>query len=415
MAEYLVSADAGNSGIKVLVNEVHKSIYPNIYGERSQVRYEDGQSFQEPKYIKNKGRALLDVSVVMGMNTENPKGKSRSFLFGDVTNKFPEYITNRPNVDKYNDEQLAANTITAVAHAILSTMIEEKEELHSTIKVSMDLSVGLPYKEWQDREKKKTFATMFKGKHVVSFNCPFFEEQLGVEKIELTVENVLVECEGSAALDVMYGLKEEEYINKMEMLDKMWVLLDIGAFTTDVIAAQFTIANDDDDFDMYDEEQEVEIQLEKSPSYSFGVSKGIGSAMEDIIREVHEQYPDENITRKHIESSMGRLGIKNGTRGWIPGTEINVKDKCDKHFNLLGKSLGETLDNQYGKVKSRIDKFFVVGGGTRVTKAVQKLEEVLKEKGFNSEIVIVEDPDPVFANVIGYYMKLVAVLNALGK
>lgn len=410
---YLVTADGGNSGVKTIVEGEQFLLFPNInanIGKSVDYRTSSNLAVSTPKSL---GRNCLDVKITPHFDSKN---ETMNFLFGTMAEKYPGDKANRENTDKSNDPLLLCNILTSVAASVLSYAINNEKgfKIKSELTFHVTLSTGLPYAEWADEEKEIAFKKALKGNHRIEFNNPYFSEGLGVKVIELVLDEVMVWSEGDAALEaVRISIKEDlEKVDPSDLLGQAFVLVDIGAFTTELIGAVFAQISEDD--------EELAVDLETQQNYCTAIPKGIGNVFADAIPLI-EKNPaiKDKITRRDIEIAYtGPTSKSPGKYGFIPGKGIMVNEYVYPLAEEFGAEIGRKFYGFYNQsgIKSNIRKIYICGGGSNFEKLANRLKEVLVNDGYTSEsIITVSNPDPVFANAYGYFLYMVDELKERAK
>jgi hypothetical protein len=411
---YLVSADGGNSGVKIIVNGEEFLLFPNInanIGKTVDYRTSSNLAVSTPKLL---GRNCLDVKVTP--HFDNGKNDTTNFLFGAMAEKYPSDKANRENTDKSNDPLLLNNILTSIAVSVLGYAIKNEKDfkVKPELTFHVTLATGLPYAEWADEAKEIAFNKALQGNHRIEFNNPYFTEDLGVKVIELVINEVMVSSEGDAALEAVRRSIEVdlEKIDPSDLLGQAFVLIDIGAFTTELIGAVFAQISDDDD--------ELVVGLETQQNYCTAIPKGIGNVFADAIPLI-EKNPKikDKITRRDIEIAYtGPTSKLPDKYGYISGKGIMVNEYVYPLAEEFGADIGRKFYGFYNQsgIKSNIKKIYISGGGSKFVKLVDRLKEVLVKDGYTSEAIItVSNPDPVFANAYGYYLYMVDELAERAK
>lgn len=402
---YKVAADGGNSGIKVIVEGVHEVLIPNINAD-TVIDYRLNNAYSSSR---NNGRDLLHVSITQNFDKG---GKPKSTVFGAMAEKMQGEKANRESTNKCNDERLIQNILISIAYSIISFKESNNEELSKEMTLQVDLSTGLPYQEWSEEHQQKRkfdiFRENLKGNHKITFKSPYFLEK-GVENVELVINKVEVGVEGSAALSAIRAFANDD-IDQMtdeDLIEKAVVVVDIGAFTTELIGAQWMQISGDD--------EELECALTVYPHISKGIDEGVGLAMDKAIEVIKLECDDlrDNLIRRDIERAYTTpAGKKKGVAGYIPGKDINVNEWVYPAMENLGETIARKFYGFYNtrSLRENIIKIYVCGGGSQFEKLANKFKEVLVKDGYSSDIIVtVSNPKPIFANAYGYYAELVDV------
>lgn len=411
---YLVTADPGNSGIKTIVEGEQFLLFPNINANIGKgVNYRTSANLATSS-SKSLGRNCLDVKVTPHFDKE--KSESTNFLFGAMAEKYPGDKANRENTDKCNDSLLLCNILTSVAASVLSYSINNDKnfKIKPELTFHVILSTGLPYAEWTDETKEISFKKALQGNHRLEFNNPYFTDVLGVKAIELVIDEAMVWSEGDAALEAVRRSIKDDLVktDASDLLGQAFILVDIGAYTTELIGALFAQTSEDD--------EELAVELETQQNYCTAIPKGIGNVFTDAIPLI-ENNPaiKDRITRRDIEIAYtGPVSKAPGKYGFIPGKGINVNDYVYPLAEEFGAEIGRRFYGFYNQsgIKSNIKKIYICGGGSRFEKLANRFKEVLINDGYPSEaIVTVSIPDPVFANAYGYFLYMVDELAERSK
>lgn len=407
-SKYCLAIDAGNSGIKVVLNEKFYLSFPNInVYEDKQVNYKFGKFKTTSKSF---GKNLLDVTVTPHFNKG---GEASHFLYGQMAEGVPSRKENRGDTDKSTDQRLLSNMIVSLAYTVINYQLQHKkagDKFSKEMTIRADVSTGLPYTEW-NQGKDDVFRDRLVGNHRITFHNPFFNE-LGIENVELIIERAMINVEGDGALDAIakYSNDPIHFMEPAALLDKVMVIVDIGAFTTEIIGAQFKQDNEDED-------EELEVALIPDENYSIGIARGIGHAMLDVIENVHSNCSEleDRLVRRDIEKAFTTAGgFREGKYGWVAGKEVsgqplNVADYMEKTAVSLGEEIATRFYSFYDRsgVKNNIARIYLCGGGSKFGSLVDKFKGVLKDHGYKTEnLITLSDPDPVYANALGYYLKL---------
>ena len=409
---YLVSIDPGNSSIKTVVEGTQFLQYPTIYFDvASKVDYRLNPSLSSSK---SNGRNLLDVSVITNSGKENKSQKD--IAFGLFVEKFPGKGRNRDFTEKSTDDLLLRQIITTTAFSIINYKLEKKEKLSKETTIHVTLSAGLPYKEYAEGNGTETRDMIFKrnleGSHRVVFNNPYFLKEFGLESVELIIDEAIVFVEGNAALEAITRSNSTE-LDTMEpsaLLNKAFVLVDIGAGTTEFITFLFQQVSEED--------EELEVEPVIQPHLCKGYPRGIGHIQDASIINIKANHPElkDDIVRRDIERAYTTPGGKrNGEYGWLAGKDINVNPEVLPLASSFGEELGRTFYGFYNEsgIKTNIMKIFLCGGGSRFDNLADNFKDVLGNNDFNKELISsVSNPDPVFANAFGYYLFLIDIMNS---
>lgn len=408
---YDCSADGGNSTIKTLVEGEQYLSIPNVVASREKLDYKMSPNLKESKTGVNR----LDVSVSRKFGEEN--SNESSYLLGALAEQFKGLATPRQAGDKCNDSQLCSNMLASVAYSILKYKIVKGKELNENENVKVRLSTGLPFSEWENEGKQELFKNNLHGKHKIKFNNPFFVDMLGVETITLDVKDVIVNIEGESSLTPVLRLKFKDM--DLRSLDgKIISVIDIGAGTTEVVTKEFQIEYDEEDDEFNVDLSQANVTAGTVGHLSKGLAVGISDIYDNVIKDVKKNSDLDTISRRDIEIALGKRGVRDGQAGWLLGKDINIMESFERHATALGADLARTTYEIYkkGNVRLNIYKIFVTGGGSHIKALVDSFKSTMAEQGIKIELIeSLDEPNPVYSNVIGYYLKLKDSSNSSEK
>ena len=401
---YNVSCDAGNSSIKTLINGDKPMLFENVVADPSGTNY-----MQNPDLA---GAGIQKLDVTINRNFNKSYGKENHFLFGNITEKHNAYRESRTDKLKANDDQLADSILTAIAYSILYHEKKNGENIQNKKTLNVDLTTGLPFHEWVIKEQKERFKKNLQGNHTIKFNHPWFGENSYPEEIEMTVNisNILVEGETTASLILSDTDNEFQKYSPKKILGKIVVLIDIGAYTTEVIGKQFIrLIEEDEDFLSKYESKETIVTHETLPTLSMGIERGIGHIYESTIKSIKQKYPKvDKLIIQDLENALGSDGTIDGKPGNLIGLDINILEDFKVHARNYADYIAKQIENIYNKNKNKnkITRIYLSGGGSQIDVIVKQIKEALKKDDIDpSKIAIVTDPNPVFANCFGYYIE----------
>lgn len=381
----IVGLDGGNNSIKLVLADSVAVNYENIYCELNEESLEkDWKRNQNRKANKHNIATMLDVKVTSGKDK-----KINKFIFGKKAERYRPTVVERVNDYKSNDEQLVYNSIVALANTVISKLDSDKWE--DEIELDVDLCTGLPFHEYETKDKKEKYLNMFLGNHVIEFLNPAYP----VKKMKVNVKNVELEIEGLAAL--RQTLFDDGVMEKDNILNKVVAMIDIGCFTTDIVGGIF--------LDDIDDDGESYTTFETQTDLCTGIVRGVGTAMDKTRVKMLNTYSSElgqydTFSRQEIVRAASN---ENG-EGKIEGTDFSIEPFFTEECNDLGGFIGKKFTQLYNEsgYKTKICKIYLAGGGSYNTKIMDSFMSTLEKEGFDKNLVKIVT-DPVYANSRGYF------------
>ena len=158
---------------------------------------------------------------------------------------------------------------------------------------------------------------------------------------------------------------------------KGFLVVDVGYYTTDV--AYIAKGN----------------ILHKSKSKGFGI--GVSTVIELVASHIENETGLKNISRARI-----REAVENGEEELIIlGDRINIGDVYRAMVEDTAEQIAMSISAYYEDLMSSLEGVLLVGGGAYIFKDI--LKEVLPN--------VITPEEPEFANVRGYYKRLVEVFS----
>ena len=388
---YKVSADGGNSSIKVIYNNAYTS-YDNIYAINSYIDY--AAMNIDPNDDDEYWRDLLNVKFTWHAGSEDQE--IREFLFGTLATNNKSDLEERINADKSDDLMLTMNTILASVNFIIESMEEDGIKGTKELELNLDFSTGLPYHEYKIEPLREKYKKHYEGKHIIEFKDPRYP----VGRVIVNIKDVVVESEGMSALTTTVksqGVLTEE--TKDFLLNTVWCMIDIGGYTTDIVGGVFR-------------QKKQGIKLETIDRLGKGLNYGISTAQNIAIDKIKNFYKDEiktsfKITRKDINNAEMREGKFKGIINNRHRT--NTTDFTTEEYQKLGNKIGNDFAQLFtaNSEMDNLEKIYIAGGGSLNEVVVNSLIDELVNRGIPKDIVeVVTSPDPVYVNAVGYYLSL---------
>ena len=192
-----------------------------------------------------------------------------------------------------------------------------------------------------------------------------------------------------------------------ELIDNIVVLIDIGAYTTEIIGKQFVevVQNDEDIFG----ESDLEVEHQTLPNLSEGIRRGIGHVFESSINTINQKYPKlDRLIRQDIQNALGKKGTRNGKSGYLLGEDINILEDFKLHAKDYSDYIATQIENIYNKNESKrkIKRIYLTGGGSQIDVVIEELKNSLKADDINPDLIVpITDPNPIFSNCLGYHIE----------
>ncbi|UYZ38949.1 hypothetical protein OD350_29110 (plasmid) [Clostridium beijerinckii] len=387
---YYIGADGGNTKLKLIYNNQYTN-YDNIYAVDSPIDYNAMNLTEEDmdEYLRN----ILNVRFTWH-NGQADK-RIREFLFGELATISRSDLQERLNADKSDDLMLTMTTILGSVNFILENM--DPKELKEEMEFNLKLSTGLPYHEYKIPTLRDKYKNHYEGEHVIEF----FDPRFPVRKVTVNIGETIVNSEGMSALETTIngqGVLTEE--TKEFLMDTVWVMIDIGGYTTDIVGGIFR-------------KKKNGIKLETIDRLSKGLKYGVSTAQDKAIDRMKEHYKDKvttstfNVTRKEINNAEMREGK---FKGIINNRyKTNTTDFTYEEYRKLGRKIGNDFTQLYnanGQMDS-LEKIYIAGGGALNEEVTKELISELDSRGISKELIqIVDSPNPVYVNAVGYYLAL---------
>lgn len=378
----IAGIDAGNNSVKLILENGQTLNYENIYCERNKIKLERDYKINGIEDVnKYTLKDYLDVEVCY----DNEK---YGFLFGEQAKVNKTKVSERENKYKSTDNQLIMNSMVALGNALISNL--DKNEWKETLHFDVALSVGLPFHEYQIEGTIEDYKKRF----LKTFKINFLNPSYPVRSVTITVKDIHVVIEGYSAL--RQTLFDQGYFDKevKKVKGKAASIIDIGCYSVDIVSGKF--------FRKVDEEGEEFPIFKSDNEICTGITEGVGTAMDNVILSLSSELAREigqhrKITRQEIFAAAEEDNI-------IEGTKISIEPYYSQECARLGRMIGERYVQLIlqGGYKDTLVKIYVAGGGALNDFIMKSFKQVLKEEGFDLDIVEIVD-NPVFANATGYF------------
>lgn len=387
----IIGLDAGNNSIKIvsslengqeIFTDFYENVYCRTYGDLTEIDYGFKKAGSKNKEnIPKKYDKYLDVSV-------QREGKEvNNFIFGRQSDDYKSSQQQRSNIYKTGDAILIDSSIVCMVNSIIKHM--KPEELKSEMKFNIKMAAGLPYKECETTGKDK-FQEEFEGTHTIMYNNPMYP----LEKSIVTISKPDIDIEGLAALYDNDDLADMVASHDKTLSHKKVILVDIGCYSVDIIVGKFDYDRDED-----------ELEFEEDYNLSIGIPLGVGTATDNIIKEIiqinrNELPQNVVISRKDIDEAA-ELEEK-----ILLGTNISIEPFYTEKNEALAYDIANRLSEDMlakGLLTQQIEKIFLAGGGAKKDVITNKfIQTVMKKLNLSEDKFKILD-EPVFANARGYY------------
>ena len=266
---------------------------------------------------------------------------------------------------KSNDEDILFGMIGSLAFAMV--------EIGKEISKKVNLSTCLPVSEYIHKHNYMENEKRLIGKHEVTFNNPYFE---GAKvTIEISKDNLLIIPEGTAALLNIVTDEKGDILQEYEKIeDRIFIVVDIGAGTTDIIAIK--------DYEPVEE------------LMSF-IDRGIFLAVDRVIETLKRIRPDYSITKTDLDYYVREKESKliDGEETW------DVSKYTQNEFAALTKELSNRINDLIQKIppnfRNYIARIILTGGASQI------LSKHFSEEELKTKIVLSDTC--IFDNVMGCY------------
>lgn len=348
-------ADAGNNALKLWVKDNQPMMIPSIYSE---YLGDAVDAFDMLDIPADKLEDHIDITITSKALTYT---NIRYIVGKKVSEDNLEPIEMEKKSDKSEDEIPVIVTLAGLA---VTAMKQNPEKDH--IKVSYDLSVALPI-AFINRENASKNEQRFIGNHSVTFHHPSGRDVV----IEIVIEFCKCLPEGAAAVwgvvfdengNELQRLVEDEHgVQKnVSFMNTTNLSFDIGAGTTEIVVTQ---------------------GLSFKPTLSKGLPYGTKETILKFMETWNKEFP-----RKEIDSLAEFNEILFNSEH-PRHSDVSVKFKA--HQRQLAVKLSKEIINKVDDMKD--DPYvFIYGGGATVIK--DELQQILKQRGRDQNLIFLKDP-----------------------
>ncbi|WP_144508763.1 ParM/StbA family protein [Bacillus mycoides] len=362
MAILEAGADAGNSGLKLMVQGQDSLFIPSIYshhiGEATNILSDEDIPFEE---LENN----IDVTISSPALTVN---NMRYIVGQKVLEENIKGIEMEKKSDKSKDDLVVLVTLAGLAVSAI-----KKQPSKDTINVKYDLSVALPVATITPETATK-YAERYMNHHTVKFHHPSGREVT----VNIQVEYCKCLPEGaSGAWGIVYDEKgkvikrkvetTEDKVTETDFVDKTLLSFDIGAGTTEEVVSQ---------------------GVSFKHKMSRGLPYGVKETLLDIINVWNLNNKQKTIdsiaefNAIYLDSEHPRhTRLKEASRGALLGLANRIAT------DIINK-IDDMKDDPY---------VFIYGGGAAIVK--ESLQQILEQKERLTNVIFLKDP--LFVNARG--------------
>lgn len=375
----LVGVDGGNNTIKTAVDAGKTIIIPTIAAPYRS--YDQGLELLEVNR-----RALkdsMDVEIILNYDNDSNRKELGRFYVGNYAKEMEGVSIKERTMGKAKagDDLLLICMMSSVA----VTIVDEEACDLKHVQQQVRMVTGLPFLQY--RTGRDEFVKTLLGKHKIIFRGAYEVE------VELDVTDVHTEIEGLGALNkTILNNSNKSMFKEEEIIDRTILGIDIGEFTSDVLALVF---KDDGNGGIVPEFRQ---------KLCMGIDMGISSAKQPIIDLIREKY-NTIVDRSDIDTCLRRKHRK-GEIDLETGDTFNIMGLFEENLEHLSNILSVLINNKVKSMceKGRIKYALLYGGG--VCALDGRMGELLKEKigeVIGGQCIILEDAQII--NVLGYVEK----------
>ncbi len=373
--------DGGNNTVIIALEEMEPLIIPTIL-----VPYKDyDQGLDMLEDYKKPLKDCMDVEIILNHKDSSSRKELGRFYVGEYAKEMERINVKERDIGrtKKGDDGLEICILSSLAVAVAEKQNAESGSMHQKIKIV----TGLPCLQF--RSDKAEYAKQFRGSHKLIFRGSYDLE------VELEVLEAVVEMEGASALKRLIFNDSGEYLYKEEeLIDRLILGIEIGEFTSEVIALSFR-ENDDG-----------KVMPEYKQKLCMGIDLGIANAKQPVIDYLRDRY-STIVDRYDIDASLKRR-LRRGCIDLENGEMFNIMQLYEENLSQLASSISTLINNKVKSAgeKGKVKHTLLYGGGVCVLD--YKMGNFLRERiqelvGGKSSIV--ENPHTV--NALSYLFNAV--------
>jgi len=367
--------DGGNNTVITAVEGKEPIVIPTIIAEYSDL--DIGLELKEKSLLES-----LDVEIELNYNNQKTKRNLGRYYVGNRV-KDANVSADMRNIGdtKKGDEKLLIVMLSSLAAAA----VIDQGKNSGLVKQDLKIVTGLPFLQY--KRDRDTYKQEFIGQHKVIIRGK------NTIEVELNIMDVTVDVEGAGALNKLI-FNEDDYIYPDdELVDRTILGVEVGEFTTEIIALKFK------------ENQDGNIIPEYNIPLCTGIDKGIANAKQKVIDYLREQCGTKK-DRYDIDLAV-RRGKKRGIIILKNRQEFDIMPLYTQQLTKLAADITGTLKDKIENSNDSIGDILhtlLYGGGPCVLD--YHFGNAMREKieasiGCKSDIA----ENPHFANALGYLEK----------
>jgi plasmid segregation protein ParM len=316
----LAGIDIGNDSIKVVLDGVRDPLLiPNIVAPG----YERHILQEEDSPLK-----ALDVVVHSPRLSKN----NQRFFVGLLAMDNEDSVELEETENKAVSDQCLVVALTALAYAGIVSQSVTNAGYGGAEEVEYVIGTGLPVRSYS--YYNKMFEDRLVGEHEITF---LSTPNLRNRKIKVSIKRAIVSIEGAAALFHM-ATHDNLQVKDDELYKGCIGICEIGALTTDFpVVTNMSIDN----------------------QFSTGEQLGLASYLDNIIRDVEDQYGYRFASRAKL---VQRIKLGDFTIRRIGEGQSSMKQVVDTYFNRAANRIVDLIKKRWKKHPD-IQCFYVIGGG----------------------------------------------------
>lgn len=374
-----MGVDGGNNAIKTVLEGRKTVVIPTIVAPYKS--YDQGLELLEMN--KRSLKDSMDVEIILNHGNNSSRKELGRFYVGNLAKEMEGVSIKERTIGKAKagDELLLVCMLASIAASVVDGYSCDVKQVREQVR----MVTGLPFLQY--RTGREEFVDRLLGKHKIIFKGIYEIE------VEIDVTEVHAEIEGLGALDkTILNTENKSMFNEEEIVDRTILGIDIGEFTSGVIAVAFK------------DDGNGRIVPEFRQKLCMGIDMGISSAKQPIIDLVREKY-NTIVDRVDIDTCLRRK-YRKGEIDLETGEIFNIMDLFEENLAQLSNVISVLINNKVKSLseKGKIKYALLYGGG--VCTLDGRMGELLKNKiveVIGGECVILEDAQVI--NALGYLEK----------
>ncbi|MDP4182203.1 MAG: ParM/StbA family protein [Bacillota bacterium] len=374
----IIGIDGGNSTIITALEGKEPLIIPTILAPYR--NYDQGLEMMDMN--KKSLKDSLDVEIILNYNDVITRKELGRFYVGNLAKEMEGVNVKERAIGKVKagDEILLICMLSSLAVAVCEANETSQGEISQEIKIV----TGLPFLQY--KSGKEEFIKQFSGHHKIIIKGNYNIE------VVLDITDVNVEIEGVGALNKTLLNNSDHMFKDEELIDRTVLGIEIGEFTSDIIALTFK----EDDYG--------KIFPEYKQKLCMGIDMGIAGAKQPVIDLLREKY-NTIVDRFDIDSVLKRK-LRKGEIDLEAGETFNIIGLFEENLLQLSNTISTLINNKVKSCseKGKIKYVLLYGGGVCVLDC--KMGKFLNEKiqeVIGGKCIVIEKANVV--NALGYLEK----------